>query len=215
MKTITAVTIVLSFIFMIAGLSYMGASLAYAEPQELSEETKEKVEQLLKEAKMIKEARLVITETRVEAVVDHYANAFPSIKFYDDRQEKSRNQFLPEPIPYMKMWIDRLPREATCGTWLEVTGYVPYAGGVLISKVFKWYENDDGQRYSKQVQYTNLSYQTDYSLQNYVYVPCLGEGLYDFQFHYYSNPMIQYGDELFFGYSLGYGFFMDVQVREP
>lgn len=144
-----------------------------------------------------------------------YPEAFPSFQYYDNKQAITRASgmigYIPEPLPLF--WINNLPRTVSCDSWVEVSGHVPYNEGVLFSKIFKWLYTDEGDRYGRQVAYSNLSYQTQYELQNYVYVPCTGEGLYDFQFHYYHTPTIKYGTDLGSGTSLGYVYHFDVEVR--
>jgi hypothetical protein len=121
-----------------------------------------------------------------------YPEAFPSFQYYDDKYVKAKAGhmigWIPEPLPYF--WINPLPETIQCDTWVEVTGHIPYDYGVLqmsaISQEKYGERNDD-----RHVLRANLSYQTQYELQNYINIPCnedtLGEYLISFGYQPYPT----------------------------
>lgn len=124
---------------------------------------------------------------------EEYPSPFPSIDFYNERQEMSRQQYIPEPVEHLlPFWINPLPEKIQCNEWVVVTGHIPWKNGVLFMKAWSpYYVDGDTGFHRFQAVNVNMSYQTEYELQNYFYIPCDVVGEWSFQFEYYPNPTVR------------------------
>jgi len=98
-KTISALAIVLSFIFMIAGLSYMGASLAHASQLEIWSDYGE--------------------PSKTPIYVDHVR------AWYDAKQQHATGP--PEPVYFSGFYVV-IPKQVQCNSWVPVNGIIPKDG---------------------------------------------------------------------------------------
>jgi PDZ domain-containing secreted protein len=126
-------------------------------------------------------------------VQESYAEAFPSIAYYEDRNERARVQYTPEPVLLPEFWINPLPRTVTCDTWFKVTGHAHDKGGILgMMAISETQYNTTAHIIS-----SNLSYSTQYELQNYINIPCSDNlfkntnmELYNVYFHWNPHPYV-------------------------
>jgi len=118
---------------------------------------------------------------------------FSSKKWYDERQELARHQYIPEPIEHLlPFWINPLPEKIQCNEWVVVTGHIPWKDGVLTLAAWSPYstDGDTGIVTHGRID-VNMSYNPQYELQNYFYMPCDALGEWSFQFNYYPNPEVR------------------------
>lgn len=133
----------------------------------------------------------VLAVASITLIASAYAEPFPSIAYYEERQQLAREQYIPEPKQYPIFWINPLPEQVECDTWFKVTGHVHYEHGVLFVSAWSPYistGNDTGLLLTQDYMNANLSYQTDYELQNWIKLPCGIDGEWSLQFSYYPNP---------------------------
>ena len=103
-------------------------------------------------------------------------NPNPSIAYYDERQALSKLYWADRVIPeYQEFWIDNPPREVYCDAWTPVTGHIHDKGGQLkVTGVNHFSTHGVETKFitPDDIFHANLSYQTDFELQNYFKVPC-------------------------------------------